>query len=140
MIEPILQVRGLSKNFGGLAAVDDVSLDVKVGELHAVIGPNGAGKTTLINMLSGDLSPSAGSVLFRGIEMAHLAPERRSRLGVGRSYQKVNIFSSIQCVGKLPSRGTVARAPPAQLAAGCNVVRQGLRKCAAGAFRCRLGK
>jgi branched-chain amino acid transport system ATP-binding protein len=92
MIEPILQVRGLSKNFGGLAAVDDVSLDVKVGELHAVIGPNGAGKTTLINMLSGDLSPSAGSVLFRGMEMAYLAPERRSRLGVGRSYQKVNIF------------------------------------------------
>jgi branched-chain amino acid transport system ATP-binding protein len=94
MIEPILQVRGLSKNFGGLAAVDDVSLDVKVGELHAVIGPNGAGKTTLINVLSGDLSPSAGSVLFRGIEMANLAPERRSRLGVGRSYQKVNIFSA----------------------------------------------
>jgi branched-chain amino acid transport system ATP-binding protein len=92
MTEPILQVRGLSKHFGGLAAVDDVSFDVKVGELHAVIGPNGAGKTTLINMLSGDLSPSAGSVLLRGIEMAQLAPERRSRLGVGRSYQKVNIF------------------------------------------------
>jgi branched-chain amino acid transport system ATP-binding protein len=92
MTEPILQVRGLSKHFGGLAAVDDVSFDVKVGELHAVIGPNGAGKTTLINMLSGDLSPSAGSVLFRGIEMAQFAPERRSRLGVGRSYQKVNIF------------------------------------------------
>ena len=140
MIEPILQVRGLSKYFGGLAAVDDVSLDVEVGELHAVIGPNGAGKTTLINLLSGDLSPSAGSVLFRGIEMAHLAPERRSRLGVGRSYQKVNIFSCIQRVGKLPSRGTVARAPPAQLAARCDVLRQGLRKCAAGAFRCGLGK
>jgi branched-chain amino acid transport system ATP-binding protein len=92
MIEPILKVRGLTKNFGGLAAVDNVSLEVEVGELHAVIGPNGAGKTTLINMVSGDLSPSAGSVLFRGIEMAHLAPERRSRLGVGRSYQKVNIF------------------------------------------------
>ncbi len=92
MIQPILQVRQLSKSFGGLAAVDDVSLDVKVGELHAVIGPNGAGKTTLINVLSGDLSPSAGSVLFRGIEMANLPPERRSRLGVGRSYQKVNIF------------------------------------------------
>lgn len=94
MIEPILQVRRLSKNFGGLAAVDDVSLDVKVGDLHAVIGPNGAGKTTLINVLSGDLSASAGSVLFRGIEMANLTPERRSRLGVGRSYQKVNIFSA----------------------------------------------
>jgi branched-chain amino acid transport system ATP-binding protein len=92
MTEPILQVRGLSKHFGGLVAVDDVSLEVKVGELHAVIGPNGAGKTTLINMLSGDLSPTAGSIQFRDTEMARLAPERRSRLGVGRSYQKINIF------------------------------------------------
>ena len=98
MTDPILQVRGLSKHFGGLAAVDDISLDVGVGELHAVIGPNGAGKTTLINVLSGDLSPSAGSVLFRGTEMAHLAPERRSRLGVGRSYQKVNIFPAFSAL------------------------------------------
>ena len=98
MTDPILQVRGLSKHFGGLAAVDNVSLDVGVGELHAVIGPNGAGKTTLINVLSGDLSPSAGSVLFRGTEMAHLAPERRSRLGVGRSYQKVNIFPAFSAL------------------------------------------
>jgi len=98
MTDPILQVRGLSKHFGGLAAVEDVSLDVGVGKLHAVIGPNGAGKTTLINVLSGDLSPSAGSVLFRGTEMAHLAPERRSRLGVGRSYQKVNIFPAFSAL------------------------------------------
>jgi branched-chain amino acid transport system ATP-binding protein len=92
MAEPILQVRRLSKSFGGLIAVDNVSLDVTVGELHAVIGPNGAGKTTLINTLSGDLPPSAGSILFGGAEVAHLPPERRSRLGIGRSYQKVNIF------------------------------------------------
>src|SRR5262245_30681659 len=98
MTDPILQVRGLSKHFGGLAAVEDVSLDVGVGKLHAVIGPNGAGKTTLINVLSGDLSPSAGSVLFRGTEMAHLAPERRSQLGVGRSYQKVNIFPAFSAL------------------------------------------
>ena len=64
--DEILKVRGLCKNFGGLAAVDDVSLEVRIGELHAVIGPNGAGKTTLINLLSGDLPPSAGSILFRG--------------------------------------------------------------------------
>ena len=95
---PVLEVRGLAKHFGGLTAVDNVSLDVKIGELHAVIGPNGAGKTTLINMLSGDLLPSAGSIVFRGIEMAHLAPERRSRLGVGRSYQKVNIFSAFSAL------------------------------------------
>jgi branched-chain amino acid transport system ATP-binding protein len=98
MTEPMLQVRGLSKNFGGLVAVDDVSLDVKVGELHAVIGPNGAGKTTLINMLSGDLSPSSGSILLRGTEVAHLTSERRSHLGVGRSYQKVNIFPGFSVV------------------------------------------
>jgi len=61
MTDAILQVRGLQKYFGGLAAVDDVSLEVRVGEVHAVIGPNGAGKTTLIDMLSGDLAPTAGS-------------------------------------------------------------------------------
>ncbi|HKX48786.1 MAG TPA: ABC transporter ATP-binding protein [Candidatus Binatia bacterium] len=98
MIEPILQVRRLAKTFGGLAAVAEVSLDVNVGELHAVIGPNGAGKTTLINMLSGDLSPSAGSICFGGDEVAHLSPERRSRLGIGRSYQKVNIFAAFSAL------------------------------------------
>jgi branched-chain amino acid transport system ATP-binding protein len=98
MIEPILQVRRLAKRFGGLAAVEDVSLDVIIGELHAVIGPNGAGKTTLINMLSGDLSPSAGSIRFGGNEVAHLSPERRSRLGIGRSYQKVNIFAAFSAL------------------------------------------
>jgi branched-chain amino acid transport system ATP-binding protein len=96
--EPILQVRRLSKNFGGLVAVDDVSLEVRVGELHAVIGPNGAGKTTLINMLSGDLSPSAGTILLRGTEIAHLAPERRSQLGVGRSYQRINLFPAFSAL------------------------------------------
>jgi branched-chain amino acid transport system ATP-binding protein len=96
--EPILQVRALSKSFGGLAAVDGVSLEVRVGELHAVIGPNGAGKTTLINMLSGDLPPSAGTILLRGKEIAHLAPERRSQLGVGRSYQRINLFPAFSAL------------------------------------------
>jgi len=66
MSDAILQVHKLEKHFGGLAAVDSVSLDVRAGALHAVIGPNGAGKTTLINMLSGDLMPSAGSIVYRG--------------------------------------------------------------------------
>jgi branched-chain amino acid transport system ATP-binding protein len=92
MTDPVLQLRGLSKTFGGLIAVDDVSLGVRVGELHAVIGPNGAGKTTLINVISGDLSADRGSILFRGEDVVQLAPDRRSRLGMGRSYQKVNIF------------------------------------------------
>ena len=98
MTEPSLQVRRLSKHFGGLAAVDDVSIDVDIGELHAVIGPNGAGKTTLLNLLSGDLSASSGSIRFGGKEVAHLPPERRSRLGIGRSYQKVNIFAAFSAL------------------------------------------
>jgi branched-chain amino acid transport system ATP-binding protein len=92
MSETILQVRGLYKNFSGLAAVDNVSLEARSGELHAVIGPNGAGKTTLINLLSGDLPPTSGSIFFAGKEISRLAPEQRSRLGIGRSYQKTNIF------------------------------------------------
>ena len=92
MTEAILHVSDLCKNFGGLAAVDHVSLEVKAGELHAVIGPNGAGKTTLVNLLSGDLRASSGSVVFRGNEISAHTPERRSHLGIGRSYQKTNIF------------------------------------------------
>jgi len=92
MTDTILEARALSKHFGGLAAVDNVSLAVGVGDLHAVIGPNGAGKTTLINMLSGDLLATSGGVCFRGQDISRLAPEKRSRLGIGRSYQKTNIF------------------------------------------------
>ena len=94
MAEAILQVRNLTKHFGGLAAVENVSLDVRTGELHAVIGPNGAGKSTLINLLSGELRASSGEILFHGREIGSLAPEQRSRLGVGRSFQKTNIFPS----------------------------------------------
>lgn len=92
MTNTILEALTLSKYFGGLAAVDQVSLEVGVGMLHAVIGPNGAGKSTLVNMLSGDLLPSSGSVFFRDRDISRLPPERRSHLGIGRSYQKTNIF------------------------------------------------
>jgi branched-chain amino acid transport system ATP-binding protein len=90
----MLQVDGLTKRFGGLTAVDQVSLNVTRGELHAVIGPNGAGKSTLINLLSGDLLPSSGTILFNQQEISQLTTEKRSRLGFGRSYQKTNIFPS----------------------------------------------
>jgi len=90
--DPVLQVAQLSKQFGGLAAVSEVSLELHAGEVHAVIGPNGAGKTTLINLLSGDLRPSSGSVRFAGLEIAGLSADRIARLGIARSYQKTNIF------------------------------------------------
>src|SRR6187431_334795 len=87
MTEPILQVRKLTKHFGGLSAVADVSLEIVPGQLHAIIGPNGAGKSTLINLLSGELRATSGQILFHGRDIGQLAPEQRSRLGIGRSFQ-----------------------------------------------------
>lgn len=92
-----LRAEGLQKHFGGVSAVSDVSLEVHRGEIHAVIGPNGAGKSTLINLLSGDLTVSAGEILLDGRDITRLAPDRRARAGLGRSYQKTTIFSQCPC-------------------------------------------
>jgi branched-chain amino acid transport system ATP-binding protein len=92
MKQVILQMQKLCKGFGGLTAVDEVTAEVRHAELHAVIGPNGAGKTTLLNLLSGDLPASSGAILFRGSDITRLSSEHRSRLGIGRTYQKTNIF------------------------------------------------
>ncbi len=92
MAEAILRAENLTKRFGGLAAVNDLSLELHVGQVHALIGPNGAGKSTLTNLLSGDLAPSSGHIHYAGVDLAGLPAERISRLGVGRSYQKTNIF------------------------------------------------
>jgi branched-chain amino acid transport system ATP-binding protein len=92
MAEPVLRTSGLTRHFGGLAAVNGVSIECHLRQVHAVIGPNGAGKTTLINLLSGDMPPSTGSVEFEGRDITGLQPNQISRLGVGRSYQKSNVF------------------------------------------------
>ncbi|HJW57514.1 MAG TPA: ABC transporter ATP-binding protein [Burkholderiaceae bacterium] len=92
MTELALNVSGLTKRFGGLTAVNNVSLQIAKGSLHAVIGPNGAGKSTLIHLLSGDLPPTSGSIHLHGRDISHLPPDQRSRAGIGRSYQKTNIF------------------------------------------------
>ena len=89
---PLLQAIGLGRRFRGLAAVDDVSIDVRVGEIHAVIGTNGAGKSTLVNMLSGELAPSSGQVRFDGRDVTRWPQPRRARAGLGRSYQRTTIF------------------------------------------------
>ena len=86
MAEPILQTRGLGKRFGGLVAVNDVSLDLHLGEIHVVIGPNGAGKTTLTNLLSGDLPPTSGRVMLDGRDISGCSADQISRMGIGRSY------------------------------------------------------
>lgn len=92
MSEVLLSARNLTKKFGGLAAVNDVSVDLWRDRIHVVIGPNGAGKSTLTNLLSGDLPPTSGTITLGGHDVTRAAPERISRRGLGRSYQKTNIF------------------------------------------------
>jgi branched-chain amino acid transport system ATP-binding protein len=89
---PVLETSGLSRRFGGLAAVSGVSLALHRGRLHAILGPNGAGKSTLINLLSGDLAATGGTIRLGGVDVTALSADRRSRMGIGRSYQKTNVF------------------------------------------------
>jgi branched-chain amino acid transport system ATP-binding protein len=92
MPEWLLRIRGLSKRFGGIAAADEISLDIAAGELHAVIGPNGAGKTTLIAQLTGEIRPDGGSIEFDGEDITGLQVYRRSALGLARSFQITSVF------------------------------------------------
>jgi len=91
----VLEVAAVSKSFGALAALTDVSLDVREGEVFSVIGPNGAGKSTLFNVVSGLHAPSRGRVSFRGREIGGLAPEAINRLGVAKTFQITNVFPEI---------------------------------------------
>ena len=83
----LLSLDGLSKNFGSLKVTDDITLDVPEGQALGVLGPNGAGKTTLFNLISGDLWPDRGGVLFQGENVTRLLPHQRCRKGIGRTYQ-----------------------------------------------------
>lgn len=91
----LLRLSGLSKRFGGLQAVSDVSFDVRQGEILGIIGPNGAGKTTLFNLLNGIVQPSSGSVIFNGHALTGLKPFAVSRLGVGRTFQVARAFARL---------------------------------------------
>jgi branched-chain amino acid transport system ATP-binding protein len=93
--EIILETHNLRKDFGGLIAVANVSIKVKANSLHSIIGPNGAGKTTLFNLLSGNLRPTAGHVIFKGQDITHLPPYRTAHLGIGRSFQITNVFPNL---------------------------------------------
>lgn len=93
--EIILEAQNLSKAFGGLVAVDDVSIKIQKQTMHAIIGPNGAGKTTLFNLLSGVMPPTKGNVYFKGKDITSLPPYKRAHLGIGRSYQITNIFNNL---------------------------------------------
>jgi len=92
---PILSVKSLSKRFGSIVTQSDISLDVHRKTLHSLIGPNGAGKTTLFNILTGMLAPDGGQILFDGREIGRLAPHRRARLGIARSFQILSVFPNL---------------------------------------------
>jgi branched-chain amino acid transport system ATP-binding protein len=88
----ILETKSLSKSFGALAAVKDVSLSIAAGSLHSIIGPNGAGKTTLFNLLTGTFPPTSGKIIFDGKEITGTPANRVAHLGLARSFQRTNVF------------------------------------------------
>jgi branched-chain amino acid transport system ATP-binding protein len=94
----LLSVQGLKKSFGGVHAVDDVSFDVRAGELLALIGPNGAGKSTCFNLINGQLLPDAGEVLLNGVSIRGLAPRAIWKRGVGRTFQVASTYNSMTVI------------------------------------------
>jgi len=92
---PLLRLRGVCKSFGGIQAVHTITFDVAPGECVGLVGPNGAGKTTLFNCVCGQLRPESGEVLFEGASLVGLPTYKRARLGIGRTYQKVEVFTDM---------------------------------------------
>ena len=91
----ILETRNLVKAFGGLRAVDGVSMTITAHTLHTIIGPNGAGKTTFFNLLSGNITPTSGSVIYKGRDITNVPTHRRAHIGIGRSFQITNVFPNL---------------------------------------------
>ena len=90
--EPVLNITGLSLRFGGVKAVDNMSLDVRRGEIHALVGPNGAGKSTMLNCICGYYRPSEGSIMLDGQQIVGRRPDQVARLGVARVFQRIELF------------------------------------------------
>lgn len=91
----LFQAKGLQKNFGGVQAVRDISLNIPAGVVFSIIGPNGAGKSTLLNLMSGIYQPDAGTMTFDGIDLVGMAAQRRVRHGLARTFQKIRLFKQL---------------------------------------------
>jgi branched-chain amino acid transport system ATP-binding protein len=109
---PALQATGLTRRFGGLTAVGDVSLSLHVGEVHAVIGTNGAGKSTLVNLLSGEIAADAGRVQMGEHDITHWPQPRRARAGMARSYQRSTVFGEFTALENCRLSAQAARQRP----------------------------
>ncbi len=96
-----LRIEHLNRAFGSLVVTDDVSLDIAAGERHVIIGPNGAGKTSLINQIGGQLAPSSGRILVAGADITGHSPDRISRMGVARTFQRNNLFQNLSVIANL---------------------------------------
>lgn len=107
----LLKVRGLRKNFGGLRAVDDLDFEVAQGEVVGLLGPNGSGKTTAMNLISGAIRPSGGSIEFEGHVISGMAPHRIARLGVARTFQLVRVLGGMRCVENVEAGMAYRRNP-----------------------------
>ena len=101
MSEPVLRTQNLTKRFGGLTAVDDLSISLAGGRVHAIIGPNGAGKTTFFNLVTGLLSPASGRIFFRGRDITGCRPHVISRLGIKRTLQVKSVFPELSVADNL---------------------------------------
>ena len=102
---PLLTVEGLTRRFGGVAAVDDVSFAVSPGRIHALIGPNGAGKTTLFNLVAGVLPTTSGRVVLDGRDISSLTPAQRAAAGLQRTFQNLQIFTELSAIGNVMAGG-----------------------------------
>ena len=106
MPEPLLDVRGVTVTFGGLKALDTVSLDVIPGKVLGLIGPNGAGKTTLFNVVCGFVVPDQGDVIWRGTPLRRHAPHRLTKLGMSRTLQGLGLFPQMTVLDNVMAGGT----------------------------------
>ena len=97
----LLDIKDLTLRFGGIVALDRVSLSVEAGELYAVIGPNGAGKTSLLNCISGFYKPASGKIVFDGREISGMRPDRTARLGIARTFQNVELFANMNVIDNM---------------------------------------
>jgi branched-chain amino acid transport system ATP-binding protein len=134
MSDILVSAEHITRRFGGLTAVNDVSLDLRRGEVHAVIGTNGAGKSTLVHVLSGEIAPSEGKITLGSRDITHARQPDRARAGLGRSYQRTTIFPQFTVFenARLSAQGSYQRfwnwwSPAAKCADSCAIAADALR-------------